>query len=42
MQPSERCCKFIRNPEPQTEGNDFVFQFDLFSFLTGSKFNFPV
>lgn len=43
LQPSEQCCGsvFIRNPEPQIKGNDFVFQFDLFSFFDRVKVQLP-
>lgn len=41
LRPSELCCTLIRNPEPWNKGNDFVFQFNLFSFFDRVKVHLP-
>lgn len=41
LRASKLCCTLIRNPEPWNKGNDFVFQFNLFSFFDGVKVHLP-
>lgn len=41
LRPSELGCTLVRNPEAWNNGNDFVFQFNLFSFFDRVKGHLP-